>query len=276
MTMEIIIKSPTEGQYLQNIDFNYEELKTAAKASMEKYDNLFYTDDQIKTAKADRANLNNFIKVLDGKRKEIKEKCLAPYTAFETKIKELQNLVEEPVARIDMQVKTYENGKKSEKKTEIVRYYKENALEIADLIEFEQIFDERWLNSSVSIASVNKDIDTRIEQIRNDFRAIATLNSEFTMQIKDKYLQTLNLSAALQENERLTTQKAKIQQYEQSKSVPVTTTATMLAPVIQPQSEPQKEEELFQIDFRVWITEKQMEDLRKFLIDNNIKFGKVK
>ena len=115
--MEIIITAPTESQYLQKIDFNYEELKQSIKASLEKYDNLLYTDDQMKAAKTDRANLNNFIKALDAKRKEVKEKCLAPYAEFEAKIKELQALVEEPVLRIDNQIKTYENGKKAEKKT---------------------------------------------------------------------------------------------------------------------------------------------------------------
>ena len=86
--MEIIITAPTESQYLQKIDFNYEELKQSIKASLEKYDNLLYTDDQMKAAKTDRANLNNFIKALDAKRKEVKEKCLAPYAEFEAKIKE--------------------------------------------------------------------------------------------------------------------------------------------------------------------------------------------
>ena len=114
--MEIIITAPTESQYLQKIDFNYEELKQSIKASLEKYDNLLYTDDQMKAAQTDRANLNNFIKALDAKRKEVKEKCLAPYAEFEAKIKELQALVEEPVLRIDNQIKTYENGKKAEKK----------------------------------------------------------------------------------------------------------------------------------------------------------------
>lgn len=274
MTMEIIIKAPSEGQYIQKIDFNYEELKQAIKASMEKYDNLFYTDDQIKVAKADRANLNNFIKIMDGKRKEVKEKCLAPYGDFEAKIKELQKLVEEPVARIDTQIKTYENGKKAEKKTELRRYYAEKALEIADLIDFEQIFNDRWLNVSVSLTAIYNEIDTIVANIRDDFKAISALNSEFTMQIKDKYLQTLNLSAALQENERLTAQKAKIEQYEHT--IPV-----VAQPIASKAPEPEKqkivpaETNLQQIDFRVWVTPEQKAAIRQFLISNNIKYGKV-
>lgn len=281
--MEIIIKSPTEGQYVQKIDFNYEELKQGIKASMEKYDNLLYTDDQMKVAKTDRANLNNFIKVMDSKRKEIKEKCLAPYTEFEAKIKELQKLVEEPVARIDNQIKTYEDGKKAEKRTEIRRYYAENALEIADLVDFEQIFNEKWLNSSVTLSSIEKEIDVKIEQIRSDFKAITALNSDFLLQIKDKYLQTLNLSAALQENERLLAQKTKIEQYEHS--------APKIIDVGNGNSISQAKEgdiirfggeaieaaqnNLQQIDFRVWVTPEQKAAIRHFFISNNIKYGKV-
>lgn len=169
--MEIIITAPTESQYLQKIDFNYEELKQSIKASLEKYDNLLYTDDQMKAAKTDRANLNNFIKALDAKRKEVKEKCLAPYAEFEAKIKELQALVEEPVLRIDNQIKTYENGKKAEKKTKLLCYYKENAGEIADLVDFEQIFEERWLNSSASLSCVCKEVDAAVIKIRDGLKA---------------------------------------------------------------------------------------------------------
>lgn len=272
MTMEIIIKSPTEGKYIQNIDFNFEELKKAISESVSKYDNLFYTEEQIKVAKTDRANLNKFIDVLDSKRKEIKNKCLAPYNEFEAKIKELQELVKNPVSKIDTQIKIYEDGKKAEKRTAINIYYKENGAEIADLIELDSFFNDKWLNSSVNIASVYKEIDCKIEQIRSDFKAITALNSEFVLQIKDKYLQTLNLSAALQENERLTAQKEKIARYEQTKPasvMPVSIEAT-------PPPQEKAPEEVFQIDFRVWVTEKQMDELRAFLTTNNIKFGKVK
>lgn len=273
MTMEIIIKSPTEGQYIQNIDFNFEELKKAISESVSKYDNLIYSDEQIKIAKTDRANLNKFIDVLDSKRKEIKAKCLAPYTEFETKIKELQELVKTPVCKIDTQIKIYEDGKKAEKRTAISIYYKENGAEIADLIELDSFFNDKWLNSSVNIASVYKEIDSKVEQIRSDFKAITALNSEFVLQIKDKYLQTLNLSAALQENERLRAQKAKIEQYEQTRPTPA---ITQTVAEVSPHPQEKAPEEVFQIDFRVWVTEKQMDKLRDFLTTNNIKFGKVK
>lgn len=273
MTMEIIIKSPTEGQYIQNIDFNFEELKKAISENVAKYDNLIYSEEQIKIAKTDRANLNKFIDVLDSKRKEIKNKCLAPYTEFEAKIKELQELVKTPVAKIDNQIKTYEDGKKAEKRTAISIYYKENGAEIADLIELDSFFNDKWLNSSVNIASVYKEIDGKIEHIRSDLKAITALNSEFILQIKDKYLQTLNLSAALQENERLTAQKEKIARFEKNQPAPAIT-QTVAEVSTQPQEK--AAEEVFQIDFRVWVTEKQMDEIREFLTANNIKYGKVK
>lgn len=271
--MEIIITAPTESQYLQKIDFNYEELKQSIKASLEKYDNLLYTDDQMKAAKTDRANLNNFIKALDAKRKEVKEKCLAPYAEFEAKIKELQALVEEPVLRIDNQIKTYENGKKAEKKTKLLCYYKENAGEIADLVDFEQIFEERWLNSSASLSGVCKEVDAAVIKIRDGLKAISALNTEFALQIKDKFLQTFDLSAALQENERLTAQKAKLAQYEHATPTTTPAASEALKPVAEnPVPAPT---DLQQIDFRVWVTPAQKAAIRQFLISNNIKYGKV-
>lgn len=94
------------------------------------------------------------------------------------------------------------------------------------------------------------------------------------MQIKDKYLQTLNLSAALQENERLIAQKAKIDQYEH-------TAPAVAQPVASKSPEPEQkkivsaEAQLQQIDFRIWVTPEQKAAIRQFFISNNIKYGKV-
>ena len=48
------------------------------------------------------------------------------------------------------------------------------------------------------------------------------------------------------------------------------------AELLQETQEPQKlQEEVFQMDFRVWGTREQIMGLRQYLINNQIKFGKV-
>lgn len=47
----------------EKIDFNYEELKAELISKVSFYETLVYTDDQIKDAKADKANLNKAGKI---------------------------------------------------------------------------------------------------------------------------------------------------------------------------------------------------------------------
>ena len=52
----------------QSITWNYEELKAELTAKASEYASIVYTDDQVKAAKADRANLNRLKKALNDER----------------------------------------------------------------------------------------------------------------------------------------------------------------------------------------------------------------
>ena len=52
----------------EQITFNYEELKQELTEKVSMYETLVYTDDQIKQAKADKANLNKLKKALNDER----------------------------------------------------------------------------------------------------------------------------------------------------------------------------------------------------------------
>lgn len=212
--MELVIYKPTEDQFIKAIDFNFDELKCEISTALERYQGLVYTDDSIKDAKTDRATLNKFKDALEAKRKEIKKQCLEPYEAFEKKIKELTALVDEPILAIDSQVKSYEQAKKEAKKAEITEYYAAKIGSLASLLPFERIFSDKWLNSTVRIISVQEEIDALISRTASDLQTISDLKSEFEIQIKDVYLRTLNLSAALNEKTRQETIKAEQEEYK--------------------------------------------------------------
>lgn len=104
--MELRVEPVT---FPEAIRFNYEELKAEITSKVEMYKNLVYTgSDQIKDAKADRAALNKLIKAMSDERIRIKKDCLKPYDEFERKIRELTDIVNEPVQLIDKQIKEYE------------------------------------------------------------------------------------------------------------------------------------------------------------------------
>ena len=119
--MEFKLINPTsENGFIQAIEFNFDELKTELSARLEKYENLTYTEDAIKTAKEDRSNLNKFKEAIDKRRKEIKKLCLKPYEEFEKRIKELVFLVDKPVMAIDTQIKNFELQKAEAKKADFI------------------------------------------------------------------------------------------------------------------------------------------------------------
>lgn len=215
--MELVIYKPTDDQFVKTIDFNFDELKQEITSALAKYQGLVYSDDSIKDAKSDRAHLNKFKEALEAKRKGIKKQCLAPYEAFEKKIKELTALVEEPILAIDGQVKGYEQAKKDEKKAEIAEHYEAHIGDLAPLLPLERIFSDKWLNATVKINAVQEEIDALITRTTADLQTISDLKSEFEVQIKDVYLRTLDLSSALSEKTRQETIKAEQEAYKQKK-----------------------------------------------------------
>lgn len=199
MSLELQIFSPSEDGYIKEIKWNFDELKTAIAAKVEDYKGLTYTDEQMTEAKKDRAELNRFRSALDAKRKEIKKRCLAPYETFETQMKELTHLVDEPIEMIDSQLAEYDNRLRAEKETQIEALFE--ATQFQPFVTLERIRDPKWLNRSYSLKQVEQDLRDRKEQISNDVYLLNKLpESKAALVI---YEQTLNIRAAQAEAERM-------------------------------------------------------------------------
>lgn len=268
--MELKIVQPTK--FIEAIEFNFEELKGQLKEALEKYQNLTFTEEQIKLAKADRATLNKLKDAIETKRKEIKAKCLRPYEEFEIKIKELVKLIDEPISNIDGQIKIVEEEKKNQKVLEITKIFDKFAVEnnINELINCQRIFNQKWLNTSYKLSTIEQEIKDTTKNIADSIKAIEETKTEFAQQVLDKYLQTLDLTSALAENTRLYQQKERLEKMKAEQEKRQTEEN-------QTERKPAEQTtELKQIDFRVWVTEEQKKLLRTFLIENKIKYGAVK
>lgn len=295
--MELKIITPDEA-FLKAVEFNGEELKQELSLRLEKYKGLQYNDDEIKLAKTDRATLNKFKTALEDKRKEVKNLCLAPYERFEIKIKELVNMVDLPITEIDNQVKAFEESQKDEKKTIIGAVYDETIGDLRDILPLKRLWNDRWLNATYKLGLISEEIVTAIKKVADDLVQLSQLNSEFDLQIKDKFLQTLDLSQALAEKTRLETAKAKMEEYNRqqeekkrkyeeeklSKAQVETTGNIVEAPLVIPATmvpnlpveNPSQIEQVLEIlDFRVYVTVEQKTALKNFLIQNSIKYKKV-
>ena len=150
MSMEFVMGNSLET-LPKTIDFNFEELKGQLAESLALYTGLVVTEDGIKGAKEDRAKLNKLREALENKRKEVKRECMAPYTDFEAKVKELVGLIDQPIAAIDVQLKEYEEKRRADKRAAILEIYEETVGELRALLPFEKLWQDTWYNTSVTM-----------------------------------------------------------------------------------------------------------------------------
>ena len=199
--IEFKILEPTADTLVKEIVWNKEELCEAIKAKMEVYKNNKYTD--IKLAKADRAQLNKVIKAIEDRRKEIKKAFTEPYTKFENEVKGILALIKEPVELIDKQVKEHEQKQKAQKKRELQACFMQKAKDLGAFVTFEDVFEERYLNVSVTLAGAWNDIQHKLDHIREELRVIEHEGGDYAVSMKSVYLKTHDITKAFDEKKRL-------------------------------------------------------------------------
>ena len=209
--MEFKLINPTEDGFLKEIRWNKEELDAAVRKKIADYENVVYTEDNIKQAKTDRAELNKLSNAIDERRKEVKKIINAPYAVFESEVKEILELIQKPIATIDRQVKVFEDRQKEEKKKSIRATYDEVIGDLSAVLPFEKVFDSRYLNQTYKLATAQDEIRKKIDKVRTDLDTIDGLESKFKLNAKDVYIKTFDLSKALAENKRLSDLEAKLE-----------------------------------------------------------------
>jgi hypothetical protein len=193
----------TDLATVAKIEFNHEELKKEISESISKFQGLVVTEDAIPEAKADRAKLNKLKGAIDDKRKEIKKSYLAPYNEFESKCKELTALVDEPIKAIDNQIKAFEEEQKTVKQNLINEYYSLTMGDLEKVYPLSLIWDNKWLNATFKIKDVQSAIDDTKEKIKRDTEVIKSLKSCDEDYILSVYSKTLDVSAAITEQQKL-------------------------------------------------------------------------
>jgi hypothetical protein len=275
--MELKIYNPSEENgFLKHIDWNYDELKAALLQKLEYYKGLVYTEDQIKEAKADRAKLNALATAIDGKRKDIKKQCLQPYEQFEAQIKDLLAVIKEPVALIDSQIKGYEEEKKQKKLEEVKALFeklKDAAGEEFKFVSFEQIFEDKFLNASISLKMVETVINNKFNAIKCNLKTIAELK-EYSFEATEVYKETLNLNEALEKAKymvEIAKKKAEEERKEQEKEEEV----KEVVPDLQEAEEPATDVKREWTAFEAYLSTEEARMLAAWLKLNNIKIRRI-
>lgn len=191
------------------ITFNFEELKAELLQKVAAYESMVYTEDQIKSAKADRAALNRLKKALNDERIRREKDYMQPFEMFRAQINELIKIIDKSVVTVDKQVKGFEEQRKADKLKAIEEYWSAALAESGvGPISFKLVFVPTWLNTSVSFKSIQADIDAKLEECKKDLALIDSLPA-FAFEARECYVDTLDLARAISEAHRLKDQAEK-------------------------------------------------------------------
>jgi len=272
------------------IEFNHEELKKFLIEKTSKYNSLVVTEDNIKSAKEDKAKLNKFKTAIEDERKRIKKQCLQPYEEFERKCKEIVALIDEPIISIDTQIKAFDDEEKERKYKALQQYFDDNAKELLGIITLEQIINPKWANKGERLLDLTQEIYDKLDKIRQDLKVIGDLKSPYESQMKDIYLKTFDVSKALAEQSRLEEQDRKLaeikkkqeaESIQQQPQVEKEPARALAEPVTSAKAEsneitPVKTERVVSGIFKVTAEPNKIKALAVFMRENQIKFEVVK
>lgn len=195
------------------IGFNFEEIKEKLNSELEIYKNMIFTEDSKAEAKMTIASLRKLKKSVNDKKLEVKKSFMIPYTNFEAQVKELDNLIDEPINFINNQVEEFERRRVEEKKALISEIYTEIMAEheeASGYLPLQRIYDSKWENATTTKKAITEAITERVNHVEKDLGIIRSMGSEFEDKGIEKYKATLELSDAIEVMNQYQKQKEEI------------------------------------------------------------------
>lgn len=256
----IVVKQiPIIEEYLENLSVVIDENIKEALA-------LDCTEDNVKTIKKKRTELSKQFRDLESKRKEVKNKILAPYNEFEEIYK---RCVTEKFNYADIELKNkiddVEGSLKNQKEKEVRRYFEElkEASKIG-FISFEQSGIKIGLSDSLK--SLKESAKDFIEKVEKDIEVIDL--QEHSNEILVEYMKHLELNKAIKDvSDRhmildiVREKKAEQEEQKITDEQVIAKIDSLVAPKVEEQ------EEVLEVTFKVRGTRTQLRELKRFLED---------
>lgn len=180
---------------LPQIEEHLKELSIEVEQKVENAKSLICTEENVKTIKEVRADLNKEFKEVEKQRKTVKEQVLAPYMQFEEVYKQyISNKYRSADNDLKQKINLVEKELKEHKEQEIRDYFEE--YKTANNIGFITYGQARInVTLSASMKSLKEQAKQFIDKIVDDLKLIET--QEHKAEILVEYKQTLNVSNAI-------------------------------------------------------------------------------
>lgn len=260
---------------LPQIEEHLKDLSIEVDKKVEDAKSLVCTDENVKTIKQIRAELNKEFKEVEQQRKLVKEQVLAPYMQFETIYKQyISDKYKDADSDLKLKINSVEDELKNKKEQEIKDYFEE--YKIANNIDFITYGQARInVTLSASMKSLKEQAKQFIDKIIDDLNLIET--QEHKAEILVEYKQTLNVAQSITSvtnrfkaiEEEKKRQEQKVVHIEMNRNHEITQKSyeqlenAFNKPLEQPKEE--KQEEILTLKFTVRGTRTKLKELKQFL-----------
>ena len=260
---------------------NFNEVLNFAKELNEYYQTVEYSNDELKIAKEDKANINKFKDKIAEIRKNITKEYNKPIEEFIEIAKETEKTLNDTYSLINAQVTAYQEEKLAEKVKHIQQVFEEY-IKFYKLEDYHIPFDmaQFKINNSSSMKSIEDSVIAYISSVAKD---IELLNMEYPNEdeqlLKTKilveYLENgLDYSKAklnvLSEEKKARELLEKSQQRDEiisKENEVVAKVDEIIAPV-----EIQEDDEIIEIEFKVKAPKNKIIELREYMRINGIQY----
>lgn len=200
---------------------NASDLLPAIQEGLKAYDYVV-DDNNYKQAKTDRASLNNLVKVVSDKRKQVENDVFAQWLQDKKDIMAVEKTIKAASDKLGDGINDIDNAEKELKKNQI----KELWLNMTNnKYPFELVFDDRYLNKSVKPKEIEESLNNKFLKAEEQLSFIEASLPEDELQAEQViqlFCKTLDLSKATERINEIKEAKAKLQakvnaQIEQSK-----------------------------------------------------------
>lgn len=267
-------------QLPSTITANWDEIKQEIAVKLKDYSVMTYSDEEIGRAKADKAYLNKLKKAINDERIRLEREYMKPFDEFKSKAKEVIALIEQPIAKIDEQIKAADEKRKQQKQMEIGSLFV--CTEFPSWVRLDMIQDAKWLNATYKMSDIKDEMQVKKAMIENNIKTLEGMT--FGFEALEEYKRTLDLNLALKEGQRLADIQTRKEQAERAKeeaqkaqeeAKPVVPTEIPSEP-IKAQEEPPVEQDMASWrSFGGFLTDKQVDALYKWCADNDITITEV-
>lgn len=219
---------------MKNMEFNLEvsakdgkvytnasDLLPAIQEGLKAYDYIV-DENNYKQAKSDRTALNNLVKIVSDKRKQVENDVFAQWLQDKKDIMQVEKTIKAASDKLGAGIDEVDNAEKELKRNQIKELWTNMT---NDKYPFDQVFEERYLNKTVKNKEIEESLNNKFLKAEEQLSFIEAslpddeLQAEQVIQL---FCKTLDLSKATERINEIKAAKAKLQekvnaQIEQSK-----------------------------------------------------------